>query len=162
MTYRLRPMLDSDVERVVPIEAELFAGDPPWRAEQFRAELEGVPETRWYTVAETEAGEVAGYAGLREVDGTVDVQTIAVVPAHQRRGLGTTLLDALIDVARRRRAREILLEVRADNEPAIAFYQRHGFQRIARRRGYYAGGRIDGLVLRRRLPERPRKEGIPA
>jgi ribosomal-protein-alanine N-acetyltransferase len=151
MTYRLRPMVESDVEQIVPIESELFAGDPPWSADEFRSELAGVTETRWYTVAEDESGELAGYAGLRVVDGTADVQTIAVAPAHQRRGLGTMLLDALIDEARRRRATEMLLEVRADNQPALALYQRHGFERIARRRGYFGAGRIDGLVLRRWL-----------
>jgi ribosomal-protein-alanine N-acetyltransferase len=151
MTYRLRPMHESDVEQIVPIEAELFAGDPPWSAEEFRSELAGVPETRWYTVAEDESGELAGYAGLRVVDGTADIQTIAVAPAHQRRGLGTTLLGALIDEARTRRATEMLLDVRADNQPALALYERHGFERIARRRGYFGAGRIDGLVLRRWL-----------
>lgn len=151
MTYRLRPMLDSDVEQVVPIEAELFAGDPPWTADEFRSELAGVPETRWYVVAEDESGELAGYAGLRVVDGTADIQTIAVAPAHQRHGLGTTLLDALVNEARRRRASELLLDVRADNEPALALYRRHGFDRIARRRGYFGAGLIDGLVLRRWL-----------
>ena len=151
MTYRLRSMLESDVEQIVPIEAELFAGDPPWSVEEFRSELAGVPETRWYAVAEDESGELAGYAGLRVVDGTADIQTVAVVPAHQRRGLGTTLLGALIDEARRRRATEMLLEVRADNEPALALYRRHGFERIARRRGYFGAGRVDGLVLRRWL-----------
>lgn len=144
-------MLESDVEQIVPIEAELFAGDPPWSAEEFRSELAGVPETRWYTVAEAESGELAGYAGLRVVDGTADIQTVAVAPAHQRHGLGTMLLGALIDEARRRRATEMLLEVRADNEPALALYQRHGFEQIARRRGYFGAGRIDGLVLRRWL-----------
>ena len=151
MTYRLRPMLESDVEQIVPIEAELFAGDPPWSAEEFRSELAGVPVTRWYTVAEDGSGELAGYAGLRVVDGTADIQTIAVAPAHQCRGLGTMLLGALIDEAFRRRATEMLLDVRADNEPALALYQRHGFERIARRRGYFGAGRIDGLVLRRWL-----------
>lgn len=151
MTYRLRSMLESDVEQIVPIEAELFAGDPPWSAEEFRSELAGVPETRWYTVAEDESGELAGYAGLRVVDGTADIQTVAVAPAHQRRGLGTVLLGALIDEARRRRATEMLLEVRVDNEPALALYRRHGFERIARRRGYFGAGHIDGLVLRRWL-----------
>ena len=151
MTYRLRSMLESDVEQIVPIEAELFAGDPPWSAEEFRSELAGVPETRWYTVAEDESGELAGYAGLRVVDGTADIQTVAVAPAHQRRGLGTVLLGALIDEARRRRATEMLLEVRVDNEPALALYRRHSFERIARRRGYFGAGHIDGLVLRRWL-----------
>ena len=151
MTYRLRPMLEPDVEQILPIEAELFAGDPPWNAEEFRSELAGVPDTRWYTVAEDESAELAGYAGLRVVDGTADIQTIAVAPAHQRRGLGTLLLGALIDEAHRRRATEMLLEVRADNRPALTLYQRHGFERIARRRGYFGAGRIDGLVLRRWL-----------
>ena len=151
MTYRLRPMLDWDVDQVVPIEAELFAGDPPWTADEFRSELAGVPETRWYVVAEDESGELAGYAGLRVVDGTADIQTIAVARVHQRHGLGTTLLGALVDEARRRRATEVLLVGRADNEPALALYRRHGFERIARRRGYFGAGRIDGLVLRRWL-----------
>ena len=151
MTYRLRPMHESDIDRLVRIEAELFAGDPPWTADQFRSELAGVPETRWYTVAEDDSGDLAGYAGLRVVDGTADIQTIAVLPAQQRRGLGTTLLHALVDEARRRRATEVLLDVRADNDAALTFYRRHGFERIARRRGYFAAGRIDGLVLRRWL-----------
>lgn len=63
MTVALRPMREPDLDTVVPLEQELFAGDPPWSAEQFRSELAGVPETRWYVVAE-DGGEVVGYAGL--------------------------------------------------------------------------------------------------
>lgn len=139
-----------DVEVALPIETDVFAGDPPWTAELFWSELAGVPETRWYVVAETD-GELCGYAGLLVGDGTADVQTLAVAPRHQRRGLGSMLLDALIAEARTRGARELLLEVRDDNEAALALYGRYGFERLARRRGYYGGGRHDGLVLRRRL-----------
>ena len=139
-----------DVEVVLPIEADVFAGDPPWTAEMFWSELAGVPDTRWYVVAEID-GELAGYAGLLVGADTADVQTLAVAPTHQRRGVGGTLLDALIAESRARGAREVLLEVRADNEPALALYGRYGFERLARRRGYYGGGRHDGLVLRRRL-----------
>lgn len=139
-----------DVEVVLPIEVEVFAGDPPWTAELFWSELAGVPDTRWYVVAEID-GALAGYAGLLVGADTADVQTLAVAPPHQRRGVGSTLLDALIAESRARGAREVLLEVRADNEPALALYGRYGFERLARRRGYYGGGRHDGLVLRRRL-----------
>jgi ribosomal-protein-alanine N-acetyltransferase len=148
-------MRPGDIEGIVPVEAELFAGDPPWTAEQFRSELAGMPDTRWYIVAEID-GRLAGYAGLMVVGGTADVQTLAVVPAFQRRGLGAALLEALIDEARDRRAGEVLLEVRADNAPALALYERHGFERIAIRRGYYGSGRYDGLVLRRRLRRTPK------
>lgn len=153
MSYQIRPMRWADIEAVVPLELKLFATDPPWTAEQFRSELAGVPDTRWYVVAEPagHAGQLAGYAGLLFSGETADVQTLAVSPEHQRRGLGTSLLDAVIAEACARGARELLLEVRADNVAALALYARHGFVRIARRRGYYGAGRYDGLVLRRRL-----------
>jgi ribosomal protein S18 acetylase RimI-like enzyme len=43
----------------------------------------------------------------------------------------------------------MLLEVRAANEPAIAFYRRAGFSQIGLRRGYYPAtiGREDALVF---------------
>ena len=150
MTVRLRAMRSSDVDVLLPFEQELFAGDPPWTAEQFRSELAGVPHTRWYVVAE-ETGVLVGYAGLSNSGDTSDVQTLAVVHGSQRQGVGTALLDALVSEARRRGAHEMLLDVREDNAPALAFYARHGFERLSTRRGYYANGRIDGLVLRRIL-----------
>ncbi len=139
-----------DVEDVLPLAQALFAGDPPWTEEQFRSELAGVPASRWYVIAE-DSGDLAGYAGLRLSGDTADVQTLAVAPAWQRRGIGTVLLAALLDEARRRGAHEAMLEVRADNEAALALYERQGFEQLAVRRGYYDAGRVDALVLRRRL-----------
>ena len=150
MIVRLRPMRSNDVDALVVLAQVLFAGDPPWSAEHFETELAGVPETRWYVIAEVD-GDVAGYAGLMAAADTADVQALAVAPAYQRRGIGTTLLTAVIDEATRRRVGALLLEVRADNDPALAIYRRHGFEQISRRRGYYDGGRVDALVLRRVL-----------
>ena len=63
MTVRLRPMRSADVDALVLLAQTLFAGDPPWSAEHFESELAGVPQTRWYVVAEVD-GDLAGYAGL--------------------------------------------------------------------------------------------------
>lgn len=159
MEVRLRPMCPADVDVIVPLEQELFAGDPPWNARQFHEELTGVPETRWYLVAEAddENARIVGYAGLLAPSAPgepADIQTIAVAPAYQRQGVGDRLMDALLAEARRRDAGSVLLEVRVDNQAARAFYQRRGFERIAVRRNYYGSGR-DGLVLRKRLAGRP-------
>jgi [ribosomal protein S18]-alanine N-acetyltransferase len=151
VTVRLRPMRSNDVDALVTLAQVLFTGDPPWSAAHFESELAGVPETRWYVIAEVH-GDVAGYAGLVSAADTADVQTLAVAPAYQRRGIGTTLLAAVIDEATRRRVGALLLEVRADNDPALALYRRHGFEQVSRRRGYYDGGKVDALVLRRVLP----------
>ncbi len=153
MTAVLRPLRWWDVERIMPLERELF-GATAWSAESFWSEL-AHPENRWYVLAETPAGEPAagpplGYAGLLVAGTEADVQTVAVSPRAQGRGLGTLLVRALVAEAVRRGATSLLLEVRADNDRAIALYLREGFERIAVRRAYYQPGGVDAWVMRRR------------
>ena len=78
------------------------------------------------------------------------VQTLAVAPSHQRRGLGRGLLDAMLGRAVSAGVRWVHLEVAADNAAAQALYARAGFTTLARRRRYYADG-TDALVLRATL-----------
>jgi [ribosomal protein S18]-alanine N-acetyltransferase len=146
----LRSLRWWDLEQVLPLERELF-GPSAWSAETFWSEL-AHPQTRWYVVAAT-AGEpdrVIGYAGLLVPGPEADVQTVAVAPAAQGRGVGAALVGALIERAAQRSATTVLLEVRADNEPAIGLYRRHGFERIAVRRRYYQPEDVDAWVMRLR------------
>jgi len=136
-----------DVEALLPLERELF-GDTAWTPEMFWSEL-AHPETRWYVVAE-EGSQALGYAGLLAPGLEADVQTVAVAPQAQGRGVGRMLLDALIEQAQAREATSLLLEVRADNEPAIGLYTRRGFERIAVRHRYYQPGDVDAWVMRLR------------
>jgi ribosomal protein S18 acetylase RimI-like enzyme len=65
--------------------------------------------------------------------GFVDEQTpelsIAIVPSKRGTGLGSELLDALLDRARADGYHAISLSVEKDN-PAAALYERHGFERV--------------------------------
>lgn len=145
-------MTDADVAVVLPIERELFAGDPPWTPGIFRSELQEVPATRWYSVA-VDDDAVVGYAGLMFVDTPGDaatITTIAVAPPYQRRGVGSQLMNALLEKATQHKAGELLLEVRNDNTEALAFYTAFGFDQISVRPAYYGRGR-DALVLRKPL-----------
>jgi ribosomal-protein-alanine N-acetyltransferase len=144
----LRPMRWWDVEPVLGLERALF-GATAWTAESFWNEL-AQPRSRTYLVAEGPDGTLLGYAGVMTGGADADVQTIAVAPAAQGKGLGGTLLEALVEQARRAGATSLLLEVRADNAPAIALYERHGFDRIAVRRRYYQPGDVDAWVMRLR------------
>jgi [ribosomal protein S18]-alanine N-acetyltransferase len=146
----LRRMRWWDIPRVLELEQALYPVDA-WSEALFWEELAGVPETRHFVVLERE-GVVIGYAGLmcphRGAD--ADVQTLTVSEEFQRRGYGQTLLSELIIEAQRRRAPFLLLEVREDNNAAIALYERDGFTTISTRRNYYAPG-INALVMRKRL-----------
>ena len=139
------------VAELLPTERAVFAPEP-WSERLFWSEL-GQLDTRHYLVAldgeQVVGGRVVGYAGLCDYPDEAFVQTLAVAPAAQGRGLGARLLTALLDEADRRGQRTVSLEVRADNAPAQRLYDRHGFTRSGLRRGYYPGG-VDALVLTRR------------
>lgn len=146
----LRRMRWWDVEALLPLEADLFGG-LAWSAETFWSEL--AAPGRWYVVAvdggDTESVPL-GYAGLAASGPEADVQTIAVTRAAQGRGVGAALLRGMVDEATARGSSSLLLEVRADNAPAIGLYVRYGFERIAVRRGYYQPGNVDAHIMRLR------------
>lgn len=148
VTDVLRPMRWWDIEALLPLERDLFL-EQPWTAAGFWSELAGVPGTRWYVVAEDEAG-LSGYAGLFATKHEADVQTVAVRRDRQGQGLGDRLVTALLDEARRREVVRVLLEVREDNAAAQRLYARRGFRSMGRRRGYYRPG-LDAVVMERRL-----------
>jgi ribosomal-protein-alanine N-acetyltransferase len=80
-----------------------------------------------------------------------EVLTVGVVPRARRAGIAARMLGELLAHARRRGAREVLLEVRVDNEAARRLYEREGFAQVGTRRGYYDAGRVDAAVMRREL-----------
>ncbi|WP_133830642.1 ribosomal protein S18-alanine N-acetyltransferase [Arthrobacter sp. AG258] len=140
----VRDMTLDDVPAVGLLEHRLFPIDA-WPVQMFLDEL-SQPETRRYLVAEGNDG-IVGYAGLMCIEPIADVQTIAVVPEYEGRGIGSDLLTRLIGEARRRGAADVLLEVRADNPRAQQLYLRFGFEQIHIRPRYYRDG-VDALIMR--------------
>jgi ribosomal-protein-alanine N-acetyltransferase len=130
--------------QVLAIEREVFSGDP-WTEEQFWSEL--AQDTRSYVVA-LDGADVVAFAGLFVLPPDADVQTVAVAPSHQGRGLARSMLEQLLSQAEVHGVTHTLLEVREDNESALRLYGRMGFEQISRRPGYYADG-TDALILRR-------------
>jgi len=65
--------------------------------------------------------------------GFVDEETpelsIAIVPSKRGTGLGSELLDALLERARADGYEAITLSVEKDS-PAVGLYERHGFERL--------------------------------
>ncbi|MFM8515711.1 MAG: ribosomal protein S18-alanine N-acetyltransferase [Actinomycetota bacterium] len=142
----VEPMRWWHIPAVHAIESECFTVDP-WSVEQFWEEL--AQPTRIYRVA-MRGDEVIGYAGIFHAGADADIQTIAVRPGEQRQGIGRMLVRELIAAAHQSGATALLLEVRADNSPAIAMYRDEGFDQISLRSRYYPDG-SDALILRRSL-----------
>ena len=145
MTISYRTALRADLPTLFAIEAELYPIDA-WSLDIFDSEFDGIPDTRYYVVAESD--EIIGYAGLfSPLAGEVaDIQTMTVVKSEQGKGIGKALLKLLVIEALRREAPDVLLEVREDNASAIGLYQRAGFEEISRRKNYYAPG-IHAIIM---------------
>ena len=73
---------------------------------------------------------------------------IAVLPTHQRKGLGKFLLSDLIKRSKSLQISRIHLEVKDINEPAKAFYKSMGFKTVGKRANFYKDG-SDALLLKK-------------
>jgi len=149
----VRPLTAADLPALEVMERELF-GAGAWSAAMLAEELVG--PGRWYVGVEVD-GILAGYAGLWFDGDDAQVMTIGTAAAHQGRGLGRVMLDALVARARELGATSVLLEVRVDNDPALRLYERAGFVRLGRRRGYYQPENMDAWTMR--LALQPSEEG---
>ncbi|MEO3793768.1 ribosomal protein S18-alanine N-acetyltransferase [Nonomuraea sp. B10E15] len=141
-------MTEADLPAVMAIEQATFPLDA-WSEGMMRGELADMPRTRHYVVALVDS-EIVAYAGLAAAADQADVQTIAVLEKHQGTGIGSAMLTELLAEAQRRGAREIFLEVRADNARAQTVYRHFGFEEIGTRRRYYDDG-TDAIMMRRKL-----------
>lgn len=152
-TWQLRRATVDDVEAIMELERTTFTTDA-WSEHSMRTEIAG--EHGYYLVAfEPEHPErLDAYAGLLAPRGAIegDIQTIAVAPRARRNGLGRTLMLALIGEARKRGAREVFLEVRADNPGAQKLYRDLGFEEIGVRPRYYQPDDVDAIVMRLNIP----------
>lgn len=90
---------------------------------------------------------IVGYGGIWLTADEAHVTTIAVDPAHRRRGVGELLLNGLIDQAYELGARQMTLEVRVSNTPAQHLYLKYGFRPVGMRRRYYTNNGEDAMIM---------------
>ena len=151
---------DLAVRSIAQLEGELF-GRGAWNANMVREELDAPARTYLLDVlGEAEPAVVRGYAGFWYDGEDAELMTIGVGKAYQRQGIAAALLQVLVDEAKRQGASRMLLEVRVDNDPALALYQRFGFERMGLRKRYYQPEGIDAYTMS--LDLKPRVVGFAA
>ncbi len=97
---------------------------------------------------------VAGFALVRSILEESELLLIAVDPAHAHCGIGSALLAAVVTDSRKSAVQTLHVEVRADN-PALSFYDRHGFVEKGQRSDYYKrkdGGPTHAITLSLDVP----------
>ena len=132
------------VPQVAQLEKLCFAD--PWSEMSIASELRNI----WsYWVVALDGDEVVGYIGSQSSCDETDIMNIAVHPDCRRRGIAESLIDNLIKELKKRGSHALMLEVRVSNDPAIALYEKLGFQQVGRRKNYYRNPKEDALILRK-------------
>lgn len=144
----IRPAGPEDVEFLKKMLYEAAAWNPDWPRERMIEALADPMLERYHrdwgregdvgVIAEID-GEPVGAAWYRQFTaeepgyGFVDEETpeigIAVVPLHRRKGIGETLLRALMSEARQRGVKALSLSVAVHNR-SRRMYERVGFQKV--------------------------------
>ena len=147
-----------DLPEIMKLETASFANDA-WPEETFRSEL-GAHHT-FYILA-LEGNELVGYAGLSKLPGSdqADIQTIAVREDKRGLGIGRLLMNSLTQQATDLDAKELFLEVRADNSVAQKLYKLFGFKQIGTRKKYYHPDGVDAFIMKTDLKLKKNKEPI--
>jgi [ribosomal protein S18]-alanine N-acetyltransferase len=144
---RLRPMRETDLAAVLDVERAAY--EFPWTRAIFRDCLRVGYQCFVY---ETPTGLI-GHGLMSVGAGECHLLNICVHPSYRRRGLGRTMVDFLLRLAKRKGARVALLEVRLSNVGAYKLYTDMGFDEIGIRKEYYPArqGREDAIILARDL-----------
>lgn len=151
---RLESGTSADLESVMGVMEAAFGQlyGEAWTRSQLAGILpmSGVSLT---LVHENGGSRTIGFSLVRTVADESELLLIAVLPQHQREGIGRRLLDDFVARANADGAARVHLEVREGN-PAVAMYRVAGFEQAGRRRNYYHGAdgaRFDALTLVRTL-----------
>lgn len=137
-------MNENHVTQIAELEKLCF--NDPWSQNSIASELDN--KFAFWLVAE-ENGKVLGYIGSQTVLGETDMMNIATHPDYRKNGIGTALVNALIDDLAKQGSHSLMLEVRASNNTAISLYNKLGFSEVGRRKNYYRNPKEDALILRK-------------
>ncbi len=90
---------------------------------------------------------VVGFAGIMVIAEDSELLNIAVDPKFQHKGIGTLLMDKIVEESWKNGADRIFLEVRSGNTKAQQLYKQYCFKVIGKRKNYYNNPTEDAWVM---------------
>jgi|TARA_B110000014_G_C19971833_1_gene503103 [ribosomal protein S18]-alanine N-acetyltransferase len=136
-------VVKSDLPEILQIENECHYS--PWSKNNF---VDAINAKNLFTVIKSN-NIVVGYSVALVTLDECQLLNIAVKSDHQKIGLGSMMLEILINYCKENSLINIFLEVRYSNTSAISLYNKFGFNELGVRNNYYKkrNGREDGILM---------------
>jgi ribosomal protein S18 acetylase RimI-like enzyme len=137
----------ADADELAGMSRDLIEAGLGW---EYRGERLGrlIANANHVAIVARDGRQVSGFAVMEFGDERAHLTLLAVRPLHQRRGMGSGLLQWLIDSAMVAGLASVHVEMREANVAAQALYRRMGFDETVRMEGYYRGRETAIRMLR--------------
>lgn len=133
----------NDAPMIAEIEKACFP--KPWSEEVIRHDMNENGKARYYLAID--AGKPVGYMSVWAMDYEGYINNIAVLPGHRRNGIGSMLIDMMLDATEAEGIVSHTLEVRESNKAARNLYTGFSFRETGRREKYYSDNGEDAIIM---------------
>ena len=158
LMIRILSTHSADFEQVLQAVADIEAIVQPQDAWGFQTLVESLKQDSMHLLIVYEQknnsinNTVTGYCLYQVIFEQAEILRIGTHPDYQRQGIASQIFARLNTELRTHQVESLLLEVRADNTPAIALYEQQELALIHKRKGYYQTPHqpaIDALIMQR-------------
>ena len=139
--YKVSLMSIDDLKEAYTIECEV--NPSPWKYETFLSSF----EVGHKGLICKHDSEIIGFIIFSPINPEAHILSISVTKKIQSKGVGSLLLQSMLDQCAAMNYKKIFLEVRTSNLQAINFYQKFGFSKDAIRDNYYKDNSEDALLM---------------
>lgn len=145
MNVKLRTMNKKHIDEVLQVGS--LSLKEAWSKDALNKEIEN-PLAK-YLVAEVD-NKIVGFAGLWKIYDEGHITNIAVHPNYRGNGIGSKLVESLINNFDAWYINSLTLEVRKSNITAQHLYKKYGFIEEGIRKNYYNDNKEDALIMWKR------------
>ncbi len=145
--YTTTPMCIDDLGNVYNLESQSY--EFPWTKEILRDCI--LYKYDSFTIYFNSI--LVGYVISKISFPETHILNLTIASDFRKKGLGQSLIELIINDSRIRGTKDIILEVRVNNDAAISLYEKLNFKKVGLRKDYYESkdGREDAFVLQLKL-----------
>ena len=145
---KIETALLEHLDDILKIENLCFS--PPWTEGQLLSEMES---EYGIVFAAFDEKKLCAFSVMHLAGDQAELYQIATLPEERGKGIANMLMEKGNIWAKEQNAESIFLEVRVSNAPAIALYEKHGFENLGIRKKYYTNPVEDAMIMVRKVTE---------